>query len=629
MSVEDTINFLKLTPPFMFADETELENIARTASLEQYPKGTFILRQGGEPSKVLRVIKKGSARVSIITEEGTEALTDIRGEGDLIGYLSLFGEDKARANVVTVEDTTCYLIPREVIQRLIETNPTIRDFFNKTFLTKYLDKPVSEIYDKRLMNIGSDKLLFTTTVGEIATKGVISAFEDVTIKEAAEIMSLHKISSLVIIDSNAVPIGIITNSDLRDRVVSKGIDLNQKVTTVMTATLKEIDAKEYCFEALLKMTRHNIHHLLVVDEGKLKGIITNHDLMLLQGISPINIARDIENQFSIDGLASVSKKTHTVVKLLLKEGVRASSIAKIITELNDRLVRKILQLAENKFGQPPVRYCWIVYGSEGRREQTFKTDQDNAIILEDYDRSKEEAVQSYFSSFSSYVRGALLRCGYAICPLDNMASNPKWRQPLSQWRFFFEDLITQPTQDTLFKSLIFFDFRPLYGERPLAFELREHVTRLAEANRPFLSNLAGIIAKNRPPIGFLKDFVVEKTGEHKDKLNLKTKGTAMIVDLARLFALDRGIKETSTTDRLESVKNSHEPLTDNSEGLQQVFDFLMLLRTEHQLAQIEKGQSLENFINPNHLSTVQRKMLKESYNLVSRIQDVVIERYSA
>jgi len=189
------------------------------------------------------------------------------------------------------------------------------------------------------------------------------------------------------------------------------------------------------------MIRHNIHHLIVVDDGKIKGIITNHDLMMLQGISPINIARDIEGQYSVEGLIPVSKKTNTIISLLIKEGVKASSIAKIITELNDRLVKKIIEFAERKFGKPPVSYCGIVFGSEGRKEQTLRTDQDNAIIIEDYDSTKDEkTIKDYFTVFSEFIKTSLLKCGFPLCLANYMASNPLWRQPLNVWKKIFPRL---------------------------------------------------------------------------------------------------------------------------------------------------------------------------------------------
>lgn len=625
---EDAYEFLKDVIPFQFATDDEIRHIAQNLSIELYQKDTLILQQGGEPSQYLRVIKKGSVKVYIRTNEGVEVITDYRGEGDLIGYLSLFSNDKARASVITLEETICFLIPKKQIQNLIDKNPAIKDFFNSTFIRKYLDKPVREMSDKGLMNIGSDKLLFTTTTGELASKGVISTFQDVSIKEAADIMTRHKISSLVLIDNNAVPVGFVTDKDFREKVIAKGKDYNDNISSIMSINLIKSEAREYCFEALLKMIRHNIHHLIVVDEGKIKGIITNHDLMMLQGISPINIARDIESQYSVDGLIPISKKTNTIISLLIKEGVKASSIAKIITELNDRLVKKIIDFAEKKFGKPPLSYCWIVFGSEGRKEQTFKTDQDNAIIIEDYDSTVDENyVKEYFTKFSEFVRDSLFKCGFPQCPAGYMASNPLWRQPLSTWKKYFHNWIINPTSEAIIKSLIFFDFRPLYGNLDLAYNLKDYLFKIMQGNKLFLGGIANTALKNSPPIGFLKSFVVEKSGDHKNQLNIKVKGTTLIVDLIRLFAFEKVIKETSTFERIEILRCKHAIIRDLADEIIFSFDFLMLMRIENQLSNIEKGLEPQNFIDPKELSNLKKKMLKETFSLITRMQDMVLERY--
>ncbi|MCX8070145.1 MAG: DUF294 nucleotidyltransferase-like domain-containing protein, partial [Thermodesulfovibrionales bacterium] len=623
---KEIINFLSEVPPFQFLQKDDLAELTNQIKVEFYPKHTTILKQGGEPSKFLRIIKQGSVKVFITTMDGNEVITDYRGVGELIGYLSLMSGDVARATVVTLQDTICLLIPKEDFLRLLEKNSHFRDCFNKNFLKKYIDKTVKTHEDQGLMNLGSDKLLFTTTVGELATKGVISAFQDnTTIKEAAEIMSIHKISCLVIIDNDAVPVGIVTDKDLREKVVAKGKDVNENIGSIMSLTLIKIDAKEYCFEAVLKMIRHNIHHLLVVDDGKLKGIITNHDLLTLQSISPLNIAKDIEHQISIEGLVPISKKTNTIINLMLKEGVKAYAITKIITELNDRLVKKILSLTEKRLGKPPISYCWIVFGSEGRREQTFKTDQDNAIIYEDYDPQLKPVVDKYFEAFTQFVKESLQKCGFPTCPAGYMASNPMWRQPLSKWKKMFNQWIMNPYPESLIKSLIFFDFRPLYGDFNLANDLKENLFKNIPNHKLFLGSVANMAIKNKPPIGFFRSFVLEKEGEHKDQLNLKIKGTTLIVDMVRLFAFERGVKEPSTYERIEALRGLHGLMKDYADELQHGFDFLMLLRIQNQLAKIKEGRAPDNFIKLDNLTNLQKRLLKQTFNLISNLQVYIID----
>lgn len=628
MIIEEVVEFLKKVPPFQFLDEAAITNLAFGVSMEFYPKGSTILQQGGPPSKYLHIIKKGGVKIFRKSSDEEEAIIDYRSEGDIFGYLSLIGGDKSRANVVAVEDTICYLLNRETVKHLLDTDPAVREFFMKSFLKIYIDKTYKEMQSKSLVYSGGDKVLFTTSVGEIATKEVITAPHEITIQEAAKLMCHNKISALVVIDSGGLPVGIITDRDLRGKVVAKGRDVNEPVKNIMSIPIIRVDARDYCFEAILKMIKYNIHHLPVVKEGELKGIITNHDFMLLQGTSPISIARDIESQQNIEGLEPVSKQINNIVGLLLKEGAKASNITRIITEINDRLVRKVLEIAERKFGQPPVQYCWIGFGSEGRKEQTFKTDQDNAIIYADPATTYEaEESKKYFSKLAEFVRDSLIQCGFPLCPADFMASNPKWCQPLKTWKKYFSNWISTPTSDAVLNSVTFFDFRPVYGETSLAEELRDSLISMLKDQKVFLGYIANMAIKNRPPIGFLKTFVVEKSGEHKDKLNLKIKGIAPLVDMVRLFSLEKAIKETTTRERINALKGKHTIVKEYGDEIAQAFEFIMLLRIQHQFLQVSSGKKPDNFINPNNLSNLEKKTAKEAFHLISKVQDLIIERY--
>jgi CBS domain-containing protein len=628
MIIEDVIDFLRKVPPFQFLDDSTLKDITGSISMEFYPKGTFIQTQGGS-ADYLYIIKKGEVKVSI-KNENEDVFLDYRGEGDLIGYLLIFGGTRARANVTAIDDTICYLIKRETIQNLLYSNPAVREFFNKSFLTRYLDKTFKEIQNKNLVYGGGDKILFTMPVGELASKGVISASQNISIQESAEIMANYRISSLILIDETGVPSGIITDRDLRDKVVSKGKDCKDPVRDIMSVPHIRSDVKEYCFEAILKMVKHNVHHLLVMKDDKLQGVLTNHDLMLIQGTSPLSIVKDIESQSTISALIPVSGKINNIVGLLLNEGAKASSITRIISEINDRLVRKILELAEDRFGEPPVPYCWIVFGSEGRKEQTFKTDQDNALIYHDpTDPEMEKAAQEYFRDFTLFVRDGLLKCGFPPCPADFMATNPMWRQPLHVWRKYFTNWISTPTSEAVLNTVTFFDFRAVYGETRLLDWLKDFTLSMAKDSKIFLGYIANLAIKNMPPIGFLKTFVVEKSGEHKDKLNMKIKGLAPLVDIMRLFALEKGIRETSTIERINVLRDKHTIVKEYADELIHAFEFIMMIRIQLQFEQIKEGKEINNFINPNNLSNLEKRIAKETFQLISKIQDLIIERYKA
>ncbi len=626
MITEDAFILLTKTPPFSFLDNSFLKNVAGEILMEFYPKGHTILHQNGPAAEHLSIIRNGEVKVFVRTNEGEEVLVDSRTNGDFFGLLSLVWGDISRDNVVATDDTSCYLIKKETILRLLKTNAEFSEFCLRSLLKRFVDMTYKEIRDRTLLYGGGDKLLFTNILSDLATKNVVTALEDITIKEAAEIMSKHKISSLVLLDSYGLPSGLVTDRDLRNKVVSKGRDITDRVGDIMSVTLIKSEAGDYCFEALLKMIRYDIHHLLVVSKGELKGIITNHDLMMLQGTSPLSVAGEIENQNTIDGLVPVSKKVDKIITILIREGAKASTITRIITEINDRLLKKILEITETKLGPPPLSYCWIVYGSEGRKEQTFKTDQDNAIIYEDPKGNSEDAA-GYFSDFALQMRDALVRCGFPPCSSDYMASNPKWCQPLSVWKKYFSDWIDKPTPEAILQSLIFFDFRPVHGNVLLAEKLRAFLGHESKDKNIFLAHMAGIVVKKRPPLDFFGRFSGEKTGVYKGKFNIKINGLCPIIDAARLSALEMRVYNTSTIERLTELKDRHGTLSEFSDELEQAFEFLMSLRLRHQFQQIQEGIEVDNFMDPRWLGNMEKRLMKEAFEIILSVQEATMKKY--
>jgi CBS domain-containing protein len=359
-------------------------------------------------------------------------------------------------------------------------------------------------------------------------------------------------------------------------------------------------------------------------------MVTNHDLMMLQGTSPISVVREIESQRDLAGLAEASRKVDGLIGMLLREGARAGNIARVITEINDQLVLRTIDLVGSELGRAPVAWSWIVFGSEGRREQAFKTDQDNAIIYAD-PRNPEEARRAldWFARFAPRVRDALASLGFPPCPAGFTAANPSWCRPLEAWKHTFSGWIANPDAEAVLHSLILFDFRALRPQDPLADELRSHLAALIRRTPAFLGFLANQLVKNPPPLGFLHRFVVEGEGEHRDRLNLKLRAIAPIVDLARFFALEKGIAETGTLDRLRRLRGMNTIVGSYGEELEQAFEFLMSLRIHHQHAQVAAGMQPDNFVDPERLSILEKKTAREAFRLVAKLQGLVIERYRA
>jgi CBS domain-containing protein len=419
--------------------------------------------------------------------------------------------------------------------------------------------------------------------------------------------------------------GILTDRDFAAKVVSEALSLELPVTRIMSRPVITVEGNERVFHALLAMVSRNIHHVLVTQQGVPAGVLTAHDLMVLQGKSPLNVVRHLEEQGSVTDLAAAQSRIAGLLPLLLREGAKASHITRVVAEVNDRLTVKVLRLAEQKLGPPPVPYCWVVLGSEGRREQTFKTDQDNALIYayaEDQD-----GVAEYFTQLAAFAQDALVACGYPVCPGNYMASNLRWRQPLRVWFNYFRSWISEAERHQTEDALILFDMRPVGGDFSLFESLMVERRRCLADAAQFKSMLAFVSTQNKPPLGFFRNFVVERSGEHQNQLDLKLFGTGPIVDAIRLLALDADVEHTNTSDRLAALpaRRDQDPVL--FQDLQEAFEFLTLLRIECQLRQVREGRPLSNYVAPEALTHLQRSLLKEAFRAVARVQSVIDENF--
>ena len=627
MLVEEAVRFLAQVPPFQFLEGSQLRALAEHLTLVFYPKGTEILRQDGPVSESLPIIQMGAVKITMRPKGGgEEVLVDYRERGETFGLVSLMGGNQ-KTSIVALQDTICYLLPKARLHELMAGNPAVTEYLLQFHLTKYVDMTSREMQGKSLFLGSSDHLLFTAQLKEIYRPAAVTAEPGEAIRQVALRMADARQSAALVLGPGGEPLGIVTDSDFRSKVVALGADIEAPVGLIMSQPVVTMDEKDPCFEVVLRMLQGNIHHVAVTRDGVLQGMVSNHDFMVLQGRSPLAFSEDIERQTRLEGLAPVSRKALTIIGGLLREGARAANIVRIISELNDRVVRKVIEITERGLGPPPVPDCWLALGSEGRKEQTFRTDQDNALVYEDPPPPEAAAAAEYFRRFSEAMRDGLVQCGFEACPAGYMASNPQWCQPLSVWQNHFADWISQPTPEAVLKSLVFFDFRPLHGNAALAWELRGQLDRLIPEHPIFLGFLANMLVKNRPPIGFFGSVAVERGGEHKDGLNLKIKGVAPLVDIGRLFALEHGVRASSTWERLEALRGGDTIISDQIDELEYALEFISLLRIHHQYRQMESGKAIDNFIRLETLSHLERKSLKNIFRLILRIQDQLMERF--
>lgn len=631
MIIHDAIEYLQVTPPFQDLEEPILLDVSGSLSIETYPRGTTIISSEGLAQQAYRVIHKGSVKVFIRRDKNEEALVEYLGEGDSFGYPSLFDGDFSRIQVVAVEDTTCYLLDRESILNLFKSHPRFAEHFFLSCHKKTIDRPYRELKKNKLMYGGGDRLLFSTPIGQLVTRELITAPEAISIREASALMTQNRSDSLILVDTVGLPTGIITDQDLRDRVVTKDRNVKLPASTIQSISLVKAEANETCIEALYKMVLYNIHHLLVLNNGSLKGVITSHDLMMLQGTSPITLVREIEGLQDIQCLTLLSRKIEGLNRIFFQEGVRPVNILRIITEIKDRMLGKMIELIERKVGPAPLPYCLLAIGSAGRKEQAFNASynsRDIALIYADPDTAEEEKkCQGYFTRFCSQVKEGLSPISDFPADKDPLNGAPYTCQSLTVWKNAFLNWITRSKNQELQQLPGFFDFRPLYGEYVLSETLRDSVKTLIQNKKSFLGSLALVMLKNSPPIRFFKNFVVEKSGVHKDQFDLVGKGLTPLVDMIRFFALEKGVTETSTLERIQNLKNRHPMVKEWADELEYGFEFIMGLTLNHAFELKEKGKDFHPFINPDQLNNLEKKTLREAFGLIANLQIQLLEKY--
>ena len=408
------------------------------------------------------MIHKGGVKLALRSQVGKQLVLDMRSEGEIFGLLSVMSKDLARLDVTAIEDTLCYRIPAEQVQRLISSNAEVSNYLLRTSVTRYMDRSLQELRTQTGLMGDTERLLYSLAVSDVPGAPALLCRQETTIREAAQMLSSSKATCVFVVDASGSAIGIVTDRDFAEKVVARAMPLELRVTEIMSAPVVAVEASERLFLALLAMVSRNIHHVLVTQQGRPTGVLTAHDLMVLQGKSPLNVVRFIDAQTNVQDLSSAQQRIAGLLPLLLREGAKASHVTRVVAEVNDRLIVKILQFAEARLGPPPATYCWVVLGSEGRREQTFKTDQDNALVFSD--SADHPAAREYFANLAAFAQDALSTCGYPLCTGNYMASNPRWRQPLRVWLNYFQQWITGAALHDTEDALLFFDMRPVAGD---------------------------------------------------------------------------------------------------------------------------------------------------------------------
>lgn len=468
-------------------------------------------------------------------------------------------------------------------------------------------------------------LLFVRRARDLVKGPPVTCSPSTPVADAARLMSERSVSSVIVAGPDGEPQGIVTDRDLRTRVLGNGLEPRTPAALVMSAPLLSIESEHTAFDALLEMTRRNIHHLGVLTGGRLTGVISSDDLLGLQEAHPVAVAREIETATDVDALARGAARVESVVRWLASGRAAPIDIGNIVAELNDRLVRRALGLVQVALdtggnGRAPVAFSWLVAGSEGRREQTLKTDQDNALVYQDPAPGDEAVTATYFERLAVAMSAILTRVGFPPCPGGFMASNPRWRQPESVWSRCFTSWMETPQPEAVLQASLFFDLRPVGGAEEVGRRLWEWVCETAPSRTLFLRHMARAALDRQAPLGFFGGFVVERSGPYKDRLDLKARAVFPMTQAMRVYALSLGARETNTMDRLKAAGEQGIFTSAEVSELSDAYEVIARLRLAHQLARLDAGAPPDNSIDPRALGKTDRLLLKEAFKTIAWLQ---------
>ena len=592
-------------------DDPQLYDMVKEVEVQYLRSGEWAI-QPGVLNQTLFFIRSGA--VEALSKE--QKLIRRMNEGELFGYASLLRGGKFSQSMRVIEDSLLYRIPVRWFLKFYEEEDSFSDFFELA----------QEVRLKVAIKSQSSSIsLMTCPIMSLLRRPPMCIGVNETIRIAAKMMADNKVSSLLVMEHDTL-VGILTDRDFRNRVVAAGLDYNTPVGNVMTTNPVTMDSGDYAAEAVLKMMAKNIHHIPILKGQQPIGVVSTGDIIQTESHGSVYLISDIHKQICIEGLQDISHKmTHTFTQLVLADA-NTQMIGNAMSHIGAAFVKRLLQLGEKEFGKPPVSYCFIALGSQAREEQTIKTDQDNALILSDLYDPKEHG--EYFEKLSNWVCNSLDACGYPLCTGDVMASNTLWRQPLKQWKENFSRWIKEPKADALLRLSIFFDLKGIQGDKSLAKNLNKHIRHEAKNNPAFLTFMARNANQRKPPLGFFRQFVLDGEGKQSRTFNLKERGIAPIIDIVRVHALACGSDKLNTLERLEDIEAAGLLPDGRAKDLALALEMIGMVRIRSQKDQIEKGEEPTNHVNPEHLSSFEKRHLRDAFQIVGRQQEFIKFRYA-
>jgi CBS domain-containing protein len=609
-----TLDFLRRYAPFNEMDEGALRLVAGNLKLAYYEKGAVVAAPPQGVVETLHLIQRGvvHSRPAESTDDDVEYEYSA---GELFPLNALLGARATTGVYHAVEDVFCYELGREVVEELMRASPEFRHY-----ATRHIDSLLQQARSALRSSYGAETISdrpFMRPLSTAIKRAPVTCPAGAPLQTALAEMRKQRIGSVVAVNGDGSPAGIFTERDLVHHAADGKLDVTRPLRDFMTPHPISLPPTATLYDAARLMAQHGIRHLLVCDGGRLLGVISERSLFALQRMSMREVVTGLHLADDLPALRRAAEEIRGLAKTLLAQGVSAEALTGLVATLNDRLTERILALEAARHDLSGIRFCWLALGSEGRHEQTFSTDQDNAIVFES--EGAAEPVRARLLPFAKAVNVALDACGFPLCKGEIMAGNARWCLSAAEWRVQFGDWIRNPDPEALLNANIFFDFRPLWGDAQAAHDLRAWLNGMTRDDQRFLRMMAQNALQSEPPLGFFGDFQTAGTGAERGTIDLKAQGTRVFTDAARIYALASGADAQNTAERLRHAGHVLRVPTEEVEAMVDAFYFLLLLRLRRQHLDSGSGAG-GNRIDPRTLNELDQRILKESFRQARKLQ---------
>ncbi len=628
---ERIADFLKQYPPFNFLEKEQLYDIATQVKVIYLEKDKVVFNQNEKVHTQFYVVHKGAIALEALLNDKKTPI-DKCDEGDVFGLRPLIAKESYVMTAYAEEESILYAIPIEVFKPIVEKNIQVGTFLIESFASNtrnpYSKEHKGRLYIENIENDSERKTELIDIQPAKFRKKIVTCNKNDRAQDIAKMMSNHRVGS-VIVTENEIPIGIITDRDFRNKIATGLYPIDTHASEIMTSPVICYTPDITIAQAQVAMMKHKVSQFCITEDGtpnsKLLGIISEHDIVVSQGTNPSVLMRAIKRATKTKELKEIRKKINNLLRGYIQQNIPLTHISKIITELNDATIKRAIVLSLDKMEtSPPVKFAWMSLGSQGRKEQLLTTDQDNAIVFEDVKNAQLEEVRSYFLTLANLVNKALNKIGFAYCPAEMMANNPKWCLSLSEWKNQFTQWIVSPGNEEILLCSIFFDYDVSYGDVSLINELSDHIFVTTKSNPIFFTHLGKSVLMNPSPLGFFRQFLVEQDGEYKDFFDLKKRALMPISDAGRLLILYHQVKNiNNTAERFEKLADLEPENKELYLSCSYASKALLKFRAKHGLMHNDSGR----YIELAKLTKEEKIKLKRCFKSIRDVQELIQLRF--